>query len=103
MRIDTFSKSVLGKETLRCSDYRKGAILILKALQDTIPDSPLTALLSTAVEITELLYSHQENRTKQSVLRLHNLAFVHAKLCSDHLSSPKTMSQGECSVDISTQ
>ena len=92
-RVDVIANSVLGKETLRCSDYRKGAILMLKALQETIPDSPLTAMLSTAVEITELLYSRQENRTKQSVLRLHNLAFVHAKLCSDHLSNPKTMSR----------
>ena len=92
-RVDVIANSVLGKETLRCSDYRKGAILMLKALQETIPDSPLTAMLSTAVEITELLYSRQENQTKQSVLRLHNLAFVHAKLCSDHLSNPKTMSR----------
>ena len=92
-RVDTIAKSVLGKETLRGSDFRKGAILMLTALQETIPNSPVTTMLSTAVEITELLYSHPVKRTQQSMLRLHSLAFVHAKLCSDHLSEPRTMSQ----------
>ena len=32
-RVDTIAKPVLGKETLRGSDFRKGAILMLTALQ----------------------------------------------------------------------
>ena len=91
-RVDVIVTSVLGKETLRGSDYRKGAILMLKGLQDVMPDSSVTTILSTAVEMTELMYSDPTKRTQQSVLRLHNLAFVHAKLCSDHLSNPKTIS-----------
>ena len=66
---------------------------MLKALQDILPNSFVTTTLSTAVEITELLYSRPHKRTQQSMLRLHNLSFVHAKLCSDHLSNPKKMSQ----------
>ena len=92
-RVDAIANSVLGKETLRGSDFRKGAILMLKALQDILPNSFVTTTLSTAVEITELLYSRPHKRTQQSMLRLHNLSFVHAKLCSDHLSNPKKMSQ----------
>ena len=90
--MDVIVTSVLGKETLRGSDYRKGAILMLKGLQDVLPDSSVTTILSTAVEMTELMYSDPTKRTQQSVLRLHNLAFVHAMLCSDHLSNPKTIS-----------
>ena len=49
-------------------------------------------MLATAVEMTELLYCDPTKRTSQSILRLHNVAFVHAKLCLDHFSNPKTMS-----------
>ena len=61
--------SILGKETLRGSDYRKGGIVILKTLQELIPSSILITLLGTAVEITELLYSASTKRSPQSVLR----------------------------------
>ena len=91
-KVDVILRSVLGKETLRGSDYRKGAILMLNTLQDLMPTSSLTTTLSTAVEMTELLYCDPTQRTSQSVLHLHNIAFVHAKLCSDHFSYPKTMS-----------
>ena len=91
-RVEKICSSVLGKETLRCSDYSKGSILILHSLQELQPGSPLTALLETAVEITEILYSSPSKRCSQSILRLHNLAFVHAKLCRAQLSKPKTMS-----------
>ena len=52
-----------------------------------MPTSPLTTLLSTAIEITELLYCDPTKRTTQSVLRLvlfmQNYVqtfFVHLKL-----------------------
>ena len=50
-KVDLVCSSVLSKETLRGSDYRKGAILILLALQEFQPKSTLTAVLETAVEI----------------------------------------------------
>ena len=46
-KVDIIVGSVLGKEILRGSDYRKGSILILKTLQEVTPNSPLTTLLST--------------------------------------------------------
>ena len=91
-KVNTIVGSVLGKETLRGSDYRKGSILILKTLQEFTPNSPLTTLLSTAVEMTELLYCDPTKRTSQSVLRLHNITFVPAKLCVDLFCKPKTIS-----------
>ena len=67
-KVEVIVSSVLGKETLRGSDYRKGAILILEALQDLTPTSSLTTMLATAVEMTELLYCDPTKRTSQSVL-----------------------------------
>ena len=55
-------------------------------------DSPLTTLVSTAVEIAELLYCDPTKRTAQSILRLHNLSFVHAKLCAHMFGTPKCIS-----------
>ena len=65
--------------------------MILYTLHQLQPNSPLTAVLETAVEITEILYSNPSKRCPQSIFRLHNLAFVHAKLCRDQFSNPKTM------------
>ena len=91
-KVDSICAAVLNKETLRGSDYRKGAILILSALQRLQPTSALTALLQTAVEITEILYSDPEKRSPQTVLRLHNLTYVHAQHCTKLFGKPKTMS-----------
>ena len=91
-KVEAICSTVLGKETLRGCDYRKGSILILHTLQELQPSSPVTALFETAVEITEILYSDPSKRCSQSVLRLHNLAFVHATLCRDQFNNPKTMS-----------
>ena len=92
-KVRAICSSVLAKETLRGSDYRKAAILILLAMQECQPASALTAVLNTAVEICEILYSYPEKRTAKTVLRLHNLAFVHAKHCAKVFSSPKTMTR----------
>ena len=93
VKVDLVFSSVLSKETLRGSDYRKAAVLILLALQEFQPQSTITAVLDTAVEITEILYAAPEKRTPKSVLRLHNLTFIHAKLCEDVFGCPKTMSR----------
>ena len=89
-KVNLVCSGVLSKETLRGSDYRKGAILILLALQELQPQSTLTAVVDTAVEI---LYADPEKRSPQSVLRLHNLTFVHSKLCEEMFGCPKTMSK----------
>ena len=65
-KVEVIVSSVLGKETLRGSDYRKGAILILKTLQELTPTSSLTRMLATAVEMTELLNCDPTKRTSQS-------------------------------------
>ena len=64
--------------------------MILLALQEFQPQSTITAVLDTAVEI---LYAAPEKISPKSVLRLHNLTFIHAKLCEDVFGCPKTMSR----------
>ena len=90
-KVEAICSTVLGKDTLRGSDYRKGSILILKTLQELQPSSPLTALLETAVEISEILYSCPSKRCSQSVLRLHNLMQDYAGI--------KCSSQRQCHLE----
>ena len=92
-KLSNIYASVLGKETLRCCDYRKAAILILLALEELHGDRQLIELLRTIVEITEILYSDDSKRTSQAVLRLHNLAFIHGKVCTELFHTPKTMTR----------
>lgn len=91
-KLSSIYSSVLQKETLRYSDYRK-AILILLALQEVRADKKLIELMRTLVEITEILYSSYSKRTSQAVLRLHNITFVHGKLCTELFHTPKTMTR----------
>lgn len=91
--LTSICSSVLGKETLRCCDYRKCAILILQALEKLKADPKIIELMRTLVEITEILYSNNSKRSSQSVLRLHNLTFVHGKLCSELFHTPKTITR----------
>ncbi len=56
-QVEAICSAVLGKETLRGSDYSQRSTLILLKLQTLQPSAPITALFETAVEITEILYS----------------------------------------------
>ena len=90
-KVEAICSTVLGKETLRGSDYRKGSILILKTLQELQPISPLTALLETAVEISEILYSGPLKHCSQSILRLHLFMQDYAEI--------KYASQRQCHLE----
>ena len=88
-------KSVLGKSTLRCVDYRKAAILVSQAFRkaDVHVDADIQMLVDTAVEICEIMYSQDNMRTQRNILRLHNITFLHGRLCVTLLSNPKSISQ----------
>lgn len=72
--------SVLKKSTPRGCDYRKAIVLIYNELQ-AHPVSDYTELFRTAVEISEILYSNEAERSPRAILRLHNITYVHARLC----------------------
>ena len=85
--------AVLTKEAIRCSDLRKAIILIYLKLNVMQPDSMLTNLYRTAVEITSLCYAHEDRRTPKSILCLYNRTFLHAYQCSVLFSNPKSITR----------
>lgn len=79
--VEKVTTAMLGKDTLRCVDYRKATILLSNALHQTNADPAMCKLLDTAVEICQLMYAREEKRSPKAVLRMHNVTLVHATLC----------------------
>ena len=102
-KLSSIYSSVLGKDTLRCCDYRKAAILILLALDELRADRKYIELMRTLVEMTEILYSSYSKRSSQANLRLHNTSFVHGKLCTELFHTPKTMTRRKMLAITSTR
>ena len=92
VRFQHICSTVLGKDTLQCSDYRRAAILISLALKESEADDTIVEVFRTVVEINELLCANATKRSPKSILRLHNVTYIHATLCAQLFSSPKTMS-----------
>lgn len=83
--IKKIQTTILSKETLRASDYRKAVILIYIKIKDLICDKRLVQLFCTAVEICHICYSRESERTPRVILRLHNVTFscipLHKAVC----------------------
>jgi hypothetical protein len=69
-----------GKDTKRTIDYRCALIVVSNQLRGSV-NQVVQLLLDTLVEIQEIAYSSEAQRTPRSVLRFHNLTWHHAKLC----------------------
>ena len=91
--VQKIKSTILNKDTLRCVDYRKAAVLLSKALHDTAAENSLVQLVDTLVEICEILYADIELRSPRSVLRLHNLTFIHGRLCVLLFYNPKAITK----------
>ena len=102
VEIKKIRSTILNKDTLRGSDYRKAVILIYIKLRDNA-DQMLTDVYRTAVEIGHMLYAHDSKRTPRSILCLHNRAFVHAYLCGKLFASPHSITRRKCLVDTTIQ
>ena len=86
--------TVLIKDTLRASDYRKAVILMMYIqVEDLSCDPLLKQLFSTAVQICHICYSHDSVRTPRAIPRLHNITFLHAYLCTKLFKNPKTLTR----------
>ena len=68
------------KETKRAFDYRCCLVIISNQIRHKI-NSNAQLLLDTLVEIQEIAYCSESERTPRSVLRFHNLTWYHAMLC----------------------
>jgi hypothetical protein len=69
-----------GKETKRAFDYRCALILISNQIRGKI-NTQAQLFLDTLVEIQEIAYAAEAQRTPRSVLRFHNLTWYHGMLC----------------------
>ena len=72
--------SIGGKETKRTIDYRCALIMVSNQVGGLV-NPMVQMLLDTLVEIQEIAYSLEAQRTPRSVLRLHKLTWYHGMLC----------------------
>jgi len=82
--IQHIKQTTLNKSTLRGSDYRKAVILIYNNLLRGDNSHPsYKELFQTATEVSEILYSPDSQRSSTTILRLHNVTFIHGRLCTE--------------------
>ena len=88
-------KAVTGEtlKRLKLVSYCKAVLLFYITLFETEPNSHYTTLFQTAAKICERLYADDSKRTSQTVLWLHNIAYIHGRLCTELFSNPKTVSK----------
>lgn len=91
--VDKVISATLSKDTLRCVDYRKAAILLSSVLHKTNTDSTICSLIDTAAEICQLMYAREEARSPKAILRLYNLTLRHAVFCNELFQAPKSITR----------
>ena len=77
---DTVELCLGTKETKRCFDYRCALVMVTNQVIGKI-SLKAQMLLQTLVEIQSIAYGRDENRSPRSILRFHNLTWLHALLC----------------------
>ena len=70
------------------SDLRLALIETYKLLYFQQTDQQIKILLSTAVKISEILYSTYEKRTPKSILQLYNCTWLHHEICKSIFTNP---------------
>ena len=81
------------KETKTGFDYRRTLIHLLQLLHKLDAPNNICALIETLVDISSLLYSREEERTMQKVLRLYNRAWLHFELLREIFTQPKQITR----------
>lgn len=72
----------LHKDKKTAADYRLTAIHVLACLKKHNAASDVCRLVETLVNISEILYADDSERTPRMVLRLYNITWMHHELCS---------------------
>ena len=83
---------VVPKEKPSGGDYRQAAVRLLSLITGRAPED-ICLLMSTIVEISEILYAPEEKRNTVSILRLNNLTWVHHELCRQLLHNLHKLSR----------
>ena len=82
---ETIAVSFEQKEIKRGVDYRKSLVKVVIALEGKINKDMYKIL--TLCEIQRILYAGEKERNAESVLRLHNMTFIHACLIREIIGS----------------
>ena len=85
--------ATLKKDTIRGVDYRKATILLSNTFDKVCPNSDLHRLLSTAVQISEVLYSRETSRSQKQILHFHNVSFQHSVQRIDTFHTPTSITK----------
>lgn len=83
---------VVPKEKPSSGDYSQAAICLLALIKDRKHED-ICLLMSTIVEITEILYANDDKRNTVAILRLHNLTWLHHELCRQLFHKLHTLSR----------
>lgn len=86
-------KVVVPKEKPSGGDYRRAMIQLLALLTEKAEKNVVTLVQTIIVEISEILYSNDERRNNVTILRLHNLTWLHYELCKDLFPTLHTLSR----------
>ena len=78
---------------IRGSDYRKALLLLPEKLKGKVVWS-VQMLINTLAELCYHLYATEADRTPRAILRLYNVAFLHARYCVKALFPPKVLTEG---------
>ena len=77
---ETIELSLGNKETKRCFDYRCALIMVTNRIIGKA-SVEVQKLLQTLVEIQDIAYACEGSRSPGSVIRFHNLTWLHAFIC----------------------
>ena len=79
---DTIDLTIGGKETKRAFDYRCAIITLSNQIKGIV-DPQIEALIDTPVDIQEILYKGDSERSPKLVLHLHNSTWYHHISCRE--------------------
>ena len=77
--------SFQGKEARNAADYRRSLLKVTQYLLLNFPEHFMTTILITMCEIQEIIYSPENNKNLQKILRLYTVTFKHAQEIKKHL------------------
>ena len=84
-------KQCLSREKKKAAELRTTAILLYLMVRTcTSDDWKVVALLESIVQISEIMYAHDSERSPKMVLRLYNNVWLHHELCYDLFQTVKS-------------
>ena len=90
---DVIEASFSGKEAKKGADYRKSLVNVTLYLMEKDLDKKYSDILVQLCEIQEIVYAEALQRTAKSILRLHNLTFLHALSLIDAIVTTKKLTE----------